>query len=96
MSSCERRSNSRNAHAQLPSWVVRVNARETIRTAPPSGWHQSRGYARRRLKQLQQQLKTPAKHQTPQRFGRVPTPDGADTKKQKKRGNTKPYKLTVA
>ena len=100
--SCERRISNRSARAQLPSWAVRVNARETIRTAPPSGWHQSRGYVRCRLKPpppLQQSKTHVAKKtkKTPQRLGRAPMLGGAGAnKKPKRKGNARPFTLTVA
>jgi hypothetical protein len=72
-----------------------VRRRATIKTEKPSGWRQNHGYGRRLLNQLQQQSKTHAKPKTPQRLGRAQMP-GGDIKKQKKKGNTKPYKLTVA
>ena len=103
MYSCRRRNNNRNARAQLEFCPDLVRARVMIKTGKPSRWPQSRGYGRHLLKNPQselQQSKAHAKTKTHQRFGRArqlaPMLEGRTAKKPKKKGNSKPYKLTVA
>jgi hypothetical protein len=74
MSKFERKRHKANAHAQPPPCQDPANGRVTIKTVKPSRWPQNRGYGRRLLKQLQQQLKTHAKSKSPQRLGRAPMP----------------------